>query len=74
MTRFLPVLRICALSARQMKLVCYTPEILGYPFNFASAYAEIRARSLAYCCKNIELASELEVPLMLVNPGWGCVG
>ena len=54
-----------------MKLVCYTPEILGYPFNFASAYAEIRARSLAYCCKNIELASELEVPLMLVNPGWG---
>lgn len=59
------------LSARQMKLICYTPEILGYPFNFASAYAEIRARSLAYCCKNIELASELEVPLMLVNPGWG---
>lgn len=54
-----------------MKLICYTPEILGYPFNFASAYAEIRARSLAYCCKNIELASELEVPLMLVNPGWG---
>ena len=59
------------LSVRQMKLICYTPEILGYPFNFASAYAEIRARSLAYCCKNIELASELEVPLMLVNPGWG---
>lgn len=59
------------LSARQMKLICYTPEILGYPFNFASAYAEIRARSLAYCCKNIEIASELEVPLMLVNPGWG---
>ena len=27
------------LSVRQMKLICYTPEILGYPFNFASAYA-----------------------------------
>lgn len=54
-----------------MKLICYTPEFLGCPFNFASAYAEIRARSLAYCCKNIELASELEVPLMLVIPGWG---
>ena len=59
------------LSARQMKLVCYTPEILGYPFNLASAYCDIRTRSLAYCYKNIELASELEVPKMLVNPGWG---
>ena len=60
-----------ALSERQMQLVCYTPEILGYPFNLASAYGDIRACSLAYCCKNIEIASELEVPLMLVNPGWG---
>lgn len=56
---------------RNFQLVCYTPEILGYPFNIAAKQPELREKSIAYCIRNIQIASELEIPQMLVNPGWG---
>lgn len=59
------------LSARGMKVAAYTPELLGYPFNLADRHRQIRENSLGCCRKNIEIAAELEAPVMLISPGWG---
>lgn len=61
------------LRAHGMKAVAYTPEILGYPLNFASPDTLVRGRSIAYGIKNLEIAAALEIPLMLTNPGWACL-
>ncbi len=59
------------LADREMKVSSYTPEILAYPFNFAAASAKTRKDSIEYCKRNLWIASELEVPVMLISPGYG---
>lgn len=56
---------------RGMRIIAYTPELLAYPFNFASPDRCVRARSVAYARRNIEICAELECPMMLLSPGWG---
>ena len=59
------------LKERGLEIVSYTPEILGYPYNFASRYKEVREASVEYAKKNIRIAAELGAPVMLISPGWG---
>jgi fructoselysine 3-epimerase len=59
------------LTARNLHLVCYTPEQLMYANNIASKSAAVRKRSLDYYEKNIELASELGTNYMLMTAGTG---
>lgn len=59
------------LRARGMRIAAYTPEILAYPFNFASRDREVQKASLEYCRKNIQIAAELAAPVMLISPGYG---
>ena len=59
------------LKEQGFEIVCYTPEILGYPYNFASRYRKVREASVEYAGKNIRIAAELGAPVMLISPGWG---
>ena len=59
------------LEERGMKLVCFTPEVLGHPFNIAMKDPELRARSVAFVKRGIEIAAELNSPKMLIVSGWG---
>lgn len=59
------------LNDRGLKIAAYTPELLGYPYNLADRYKEIREASLSYCRKNLWIAAELAAPVMLISPGWG---
>lgn len=56
---------------RNLNLVCLTPEQCVYPINIAAREDYLRKRSIDYFYKNIELASELNSPIMLVTPGCG---
>ena len=56
---------------RNLNLVCLTPEQCVYPINIAAREDYLRERSINYFYKNIELASELNSPIMLVTPGCG---
>jgi protein FrlC len=58
---------------RDLTLVCHTPEQCMYPINIASDYPAMRGRSIEYFKKNIDIASDLGAPLMLVTPGTGYV-
>jgi len=58
---------------RNLILVCHTPEQCMYPINIASDYPAMRGRSIAYFKKNIDIASDLGAPLMLVTAGTGYV-
>lgn len=59
------------ISSRNLSLICYTPEQCVYPYNIAAKEAEIREYSLDYFFKNLEIASELEAPMLQIVPGWG---
>ncbi|MBW0448293.1 hypothetical protein EN871_21680 [bacterium M00.F.Ca.ET.228.01.1.1] len=59
------------LTKRRMKLVCFTPEQVIYPFNIAASEKDLRARSIQYFRNNIIAAADLGAPLMLVTSGWG---
>lgn len=59
------------LKERGMRVVAYTPELLAYPYNFASPDDVVRRESVRYAVKNLQISAELESPLMLVSPGWG---
>lgn len=59
------------IKERNLNVICLTPEQCVYPINIAAQETEIRNRSLKYFYRNIELASELDIPIMLVTPGWG---
>lgn len=59
------------LQERGLKLVCYTPEALSSPHNIASADADMRAHSIAFLERGIEIAAELESSKMLLISGWG---
>lgn len=59
------------IKARDLNLVCYTPEQLMYANNIASHEADVRKRSIDYYTENIEIAAELESPYMLMTAGTG---
>ncbi|MEI2396036.1 sugar phosphate isomerase/epimerase family protein [Paenibacillus phytohabitans] len=59
------------ITARALKIVCFTPEQCVYPVNIAAQEKRLRDRSIAYFKKSLAVAAELEAPLMLVVPGSG---
>lgn len=59
------------LKRRGMRVVSYTPELLAYPYNFASPDDMVRRESVRYAMKNLRICAEIESPMMLVSPGWG---
>lgn len=59
------------IRGRKMQIVAYTPELLAYPYNFASPDKEIRKKSIEYAIHNVDIAAHLETPIMLLSPGWG---
>lgn len=58
-------------EARELSIVCYTPEQVIYPINLAAKEVEIRERSIDYFIRSAEAANVLGAPRMLVTPGWG---
>lgn len=59
------------LDARELTLTCFTPEQVMYPVNIAAREDRIRARSIAYFERCVELCAALESPLLFLTPGWG---
>lgn len=57
-------------KARDLTIVCVTPEQVLYPFNIASEDRELRKQSLEYFKRNLELTAELEASKMLCCSGW----
>lgn len=60
-----------AIHASGMTLRCLTPENCTYPWQFAAKGEALIAQSRQYFLHGIQLASELECPLVAVNSGWG---
>lgn len=56
---------------RGLKVICFTPEQCVYPVNIAARDERLRNRSVSYFKKSLEVAAELESPLLLVVPGSG---
>lgn len=56
---------------RNMHIVCVTPEQVMYPHNIAAADRELRAFSLDYFLKYIDMTAELGADKMLCCAGWG---
>ena len=56
---------------RGLKVVCITPELLGYPFNPAAEEEGIRKAAVRYVKRYIEAAGELDCPSVLVTAGSG---
>ena len=56
---------------RELTIACFTPETCFYPINLASPDQETRNRSLRYCLRGVDIAAELEAPLMQVVSGKG---
>lgn len=59
------------IELRDLEVICFTPEQCVYPINIAAKEDRIRARSIDYFNKSLEVAKELSAPLLLVTPGWG---
>ena len=59
------------LAERELKLVCCTPEVLGHPYNIAAPQKTLRAHSVEYVKRGIEVTAELGCQKMLVVSGWG---
>ncbi|MBT2293653.1 TIM barrel protein [Paenibacillus albidus] len=59
------------IKRRDLKVVCFTPEQCVYPVNIAAKEKRLRERSIAYFKKSLDVAVELESPLLLVVPGSG---
>lgn len=60
-----------AIRASGMALRCLTPENCTYPWQYAAKGEALIAQSRQYFLHGIQLAAELECPLMAVNSGWG---
>lgn len=60
-------------AARELNLVCFTPETVVYPINIAAAEPYIRERSLRFMKRAVEVTAELGAPMMLLTAGWGYV-
>lgn len=64
--------KICAeLEARDQKVTIYTPETLGYPYNFSDPYESITQRTIEYFKWAFEDAHVLNCPRVFVNSGCG---
>jgi len=59
------------IDRRKLEVVCFTPEQCMYPINLAAKESVIRKRSVAYFKKSIDVAHELEAPMVLVTAVWG---
>lgn len=59
------------IEMRGMKVVVYTPELLAYPFNFASPDARTRQESVDFALRNLDIAKVFGTDKMLISPGWG---
>ena len=53
-----------------MRLVCYTPDQIKYPYNLASSDKEIRELSIQYFKSAIEGTAAMGTDRMLVTSGW----
>ncbi|WP_026573761.1 sugar phosphate isomerase/epimerase family protein [Bacillus sp. UNC438CL73TsuS30] len=58
-------------KARDMEIVCYTPEQCIYPFNLATSDSQWRKASIDYFIENLHAAVELETDKMLITSGMG---
>ncbi|AFC33273.1 putative endonuclease [Paenibacillus mucilaginosus 3016] len=58
-------------AARNLKIVCYTPEQCVYPFNLAASDSDWRQKSIEYFKDNLYAAAELEAGTMLLTSGIG---
>jgi len=59
------------IKARNMKIVCYTPEQCVYPYNIASSDPHWRRVSIDYFTENIYAALALDTNMMLITSGIG---
>ncbi|WP_426455174.1 TIM barrel protein [Paenibacillus sp. S-38] len=59
------------LRARDMKVVCYTPEQCIYPYNIAASDEHWRQKSVDYFIENLYAAVELGADTMLLTSGIG---
>lgn len=60
-----------AIADRGLKLNCYTPEQLMYPYNIADRDPVIREKSVEFFRKGVYAARELGAEKMLMTSGWG---
>lgn len=60
-----------AIDERGLKLICYTPEQLMYPYNIAERDPIIREKSVEFFRKGVYAACELGTDKMLMTSGWG---
>lgn len=58
-------------GSRGLTVCCLTPEINLYPVNIAAEETYIRKRSIEYLLKSVDLASELQIPIVQVTSGSG---
>ncbi|MFV2049742.1 TIM barrel protein [Metabacillus litoralis] len=59
------------IERRSLEVVCFTPEQCMYPINLAAKETVMRERSISYFKKSIDVANQLEAPMVLVTAGWG---
>lgn len=62
------------LERRGLNPICFTPKQGGYPLNIAADDPIIRQKSLDYLLKSVDIAAELDVPMLQLLPGWGYYG
>ncbi|WP_432543699.1 sugar phosphate isomerase/epimerase family protein [Kineococcus sp. SYSU DK002] len=58
-------------TARGMRVVCFTPEQVSYPVNIASPDARLRSASVEFFLRAAEIAAELGSGLLLLTSGRG---
>ena len=56
---------------RGLKVICITPELLGYPFNPAAEDEDLRKLAVSYVKRYIDAAGELDCGNVLVTAGCG---
>lgn len=59
------------LTEQGMEIITYTPELLAYPYNFASPDRKVRKMSVDFAVRNLDIAQAFGVDTMLISPGWG---
>ncbi|MDR1711009.1 MAG: sugar phosphate isomerase/epimerase [Propionibacteriaceae bacterium] len=59
------------IADRGLKVCSYTPEQVMYAENIAAADDALRAASVRYFLRQLDVAKELDAPQMLVCSGWG---
>lgn len=59
------------IKERELRLICFTPEQVTYPFNIAASEDALREKSITYYKKAAALCRELGTDRMLITPGWG---